>query len=139
MIQMNRMLIFFYLSIRIVCKIPCLDCNGIYIGQSGIRPRVSINEHSSACKSHDLRLKKIQHSVNLDHRPNLSNPIVLVKNCTNIAKRIFSEAFFTRSFKFTFNEAACVPSEYAVLIYFLNFLLATLKFPVLVCLTSFSI
>ena len=90
--------------------------NSIYIGQSGRSLRVRIEEHRNACKSQDLRSKIFQHSIDLDHKPNFSNPSILIKNCDNTVKRIFLEAFFTKSFKFTINEASCVPSEYAVFV-----------------------
>ena len=55
-------------SIGIAYKIPCLDCDSIYIGQSGRSLHVRIDEHRSACKSQDLRSKIFHHSINLDHR-----------------------------------------------------------------------
>ena len=60
----------------------------------GRRRRVRLNEHRNACKSEDLRSKIFQHSINLDHRPNFSNPSILTKNCDYTVKRIFLEAFF---------------------------------------------
>ena len=76
-------------SIGIVYKIPCLDCNSIYIGESGRRLRVRIDDHRNACKSQGIKSKIFQHSINLDYRPNFSNPSILIKNYDNTIKRIF--------------------------------------------------
>ena len=58
--------------------------------------RIRIDEHRNACKSQDLRSKIFQHSLNLGHRLNFSNPTILHKNCANIVKRLFF--FFWRPF-----------------------------------------
>ena len=82
-----------------------------YTGQSDRNVhdlRVRKDWHRSACKSQNLRSKIFQHSINLGHKPNFSNPTILVKKCANITDRLFLEAFLRRFFKFTFNKAAYV-------------------------------
>ena len=83
------------------------------LGQTGRKLQGRINEHRKACKTQDSGSKLFQHSLDLDHSPD-SRYKVLVSNFSVLSKHLFIEGFYTKTTKYSINEAADVPSEYVI-------------------------
>ena len=101
-------------SIGVIYSIPCKNCDGVYIGQTGRKLRDRINEHQRAYKIQDLNSKLFQHSMDFNHIPNFSGFKVLISNCKILSKRLFIESFLTKLSKYSINEATDIPSEYVI-------------------------
>ena len=84
----------------VVYKIPCKNCNYVYIGQTKRSLIDRISEHKK-CKKEDSAL--LQHQIQNNHEINWNGINILDKE-KNYSKRIFSEMIHINSYKFTLNK-----------------------------------
>ena len=52
-----------------IYKIPCKNCDCVYIGQTRRKLTDKITEYQRACKSQGLHSKLYQHALNFDQIP----------------------------------------------------------------------
>ena len=74
---------------NIVYKIPCSDCNAVYIGESKIYFDQRSKEHVRAVKNGDVDKNEIaDHSWKLDHKFDWENKIIIDRE--QKSKRLFT-------------------------------------------------
>ena len=77
---------------NIIYKIPCTDCNKIYIGQTSKGLDVRIKQHQYNVRQHHTNSAIFQHSFNEDHRINWHNSNKIIKS-NNYFERNIIESF----------------------------------------------
>ena len=90
----------------VVYKIPCNNCNYVYIDQTKRSFLERITEHKK-CNKEDSVL--LQHQINNNHKINWEATKILDKE-KNSNKRLFSEMIHINSFKFTLNKIEDIQS-----------------------------
>lgn len=80
---------------NVVYRIPCNNCNKIYIGQTKQNLKKRMNNHKNDCRKHNLltnhnKTALTTHCYNENHTFNFDNPDILDVEC-NFKKRQLSE------------------------------------------------
>ena len=87
--------------------------NCSYIGQTSLKLSDRISQYKKAIINHDSNSKIYQRTLKFDHFPNFE---ILVRNCNFKSKRLFFEAYFTKTNLNSVNDCICIPSEYALFV-----------------------
>ena len=83
-------------SLGIIYKIPCLDCNHFYIGQTGKGLSTRRKQHEYSVRSGQTSNALFLHRNNFNHRINWNGSEVLIY-CNNITKRNIIESVLIKS------------------------------------------
>jgi len=76
----------------VVYGITCLDCNKVYIGQTGRRLTDRLNEHKRAVNNKNQSNAVAKHVSETNHQPDFNN-IKIVQKEKNIGVRILLESY----------------------------------------------
>src|SRR5436190_6327681 len=76
---------------NVIYKIPCKDCNQVYIGQTGAFLDTRIKQHQYSEKTHKQESTLVQHIEELNHRINYKDTEI-VNYQQNKFKRLFMES-----------------------------------------------
>ena len=97
----------------VVYQIPCRDCTGIYIGETGWAYKTRLAEHKRDLKPANLakvgdnnfneKTVLVKHVITKDHRIDLDHSKILTFK-TNFTKRLFLVSFFIHSSKNAIND-----------------------------------
>ena len=89
-------------DVNIIYKIPCLDCNGMYVGQTSKTLETRIKQHRSYVKNYNNNSAIFKHAFDNDHRINWEESCKII-NSNNWLDRNIIESFLIDHNKNTFN------------------------------------
>ena len=87
---------------NIIYKIPCCDCNGIYLGQTSKPLEIRIKQHKSYVKNYNNNSAIFRHIFEEDHIINWENSSKII-NINNFLERNIVESFLINSISNNFN------------------------------------
>ena len=94
---------------EIVYKIPCLDCNFVYYGQTKRSLKKRVGEHKDAVKNQDPNSKIAQHVKETKHAIGFIHAVA-VTQAKNFKQRLFLEAWHSIKDENSNNEHINIPN-----------------------------
>jgi asparagine synthetase B (glutamine-hydrolysing) len=80
---------------RVIYKIPCIDCDHVYIGETSRDRKKRVEEHHSAIKRDDDKSELAQHANTKMHKIDLDNVETLGKEGDR-RRRVIKESLHTQ-------------------------------------------
>ena len=96
---------------NVIYKIPCQDCEQVYIGETSKTANTHITQHKNAIKREDPRSLPATHIINHDHRFDWTKTTILDHGTTREARE-FKEAWHSIQIP-SINRHIDIPHAYA--------------------------
>ena len=87
---------------NIIYKIPCFNCNGVYLGQTSKTIHKRVQQHKSYVKNYNRNSALFMHSFQHDHKINWEGSCKII-NINNWLERNIVESFLIHFNKNNFN------------------------------------
>ena len=91
-----------------------MNCDSVYIEETGWTGTIRIKEHKWALKTGDWRSKLVHHELETDHLPNFEMTNVLASGVNQYESRVLLEGIYTKLQPIPLNEAMTFPTEYTI-------------------------
>ncbi|UYV71812.1 hypothetical protein LAZ67_9000528 [Cordylochernes scorpioides] len=96
-----------------IYKIPCLDCEQCYIGETGRSICARLSEHSRNIRTNDRKSLLCQHITEFRHSFNLDSTVCVYKGVRNKYQRLVLESLVSHCTP-SFNRKIDLPPQYSV-------------------------